>query len=86
MIKEKTIYDELGEERKILQERELLPDWMTTVAWQLLKEKYLTEQLQDAKKQLDGITFTTKNPQDITSINNNVELMSKMFNPGQAEK
>ena len=40
MIKEKTIYDELGEERKILQERELLPDWMTTVAWQLLKEKY----------------------------------------------
>ena len=49
MIKEKTIYDELGEERKILQERELLPDWMTTVAWQLLKEKYLTDEYPDLK-------------------------------------
>lgn len=36
-----TIYDRLGEERKKLQKEGVVPDWMTTGGYQLLKEKYL---------------------------------------------
>lgn len=36
-----TFYDKLSEERKRLQEHDLLPVWFTTAGWQLLKEKYL---------------------------------------------
>lgn len=49
MVKEKTIYDELSEERKKLQEQGFLPDWVTTVAWQMLKEKYLSDKWPDLK-------------------------------------
>jgi hypothetical protein len=48
-MKEKNIYEELGEERKYLQEQGLLPDWVTTAAWQMLKENYLSEQYPDLK-------------------------------------
>jgi ribonucleoside-diphosphate reductase alpha chain len=44
MVKEKSIYDELSEERKLLQEQGTLPSWVTTIAWQMLKEKYLNDQ------------------------------------------
>lgn len=44
MVKEKSIYDELSEERKLLQEQGKLPIWVTTQAWQMLKEKYLSDQ------------------------------------------
>lgn len=47
MVKEKSIYDELSEERKLLQEQGKLPEWVTTLAWQMLKEKYLSEQYPD---------------------------------------
>ena len=47
MVKELSIYDELGEERKQLQEEGKLPAWCTTIAWQMLKEKYLSEQYPD---------------------------------------
>ena len=47
MVKEKSIYDELGEERKTLQAQELLPDWVTTAAWQMLKENYLSAKYPD---------------------------------------
>ena len=47
MVKEKSIYDELSEERKLLQEQGKLPSWVTTVAWQMLKEKYLNDQYPD---------------------------------------
>lgn len=47
MVKEKSIYDELSEERKLLQEQGKLPKWVTTPAWQMLKEKYLTDQYPD---------------------------------------
>ena len=47
MVKEKSIYDELSEERKLLQEQGKLPSWVTTVAWQMLKEKYLSEKYPD---------------------------------------
>lgn len=43
MVKEKSIYDELSEERKLLQEQGTLPSWVTTIAWQMLKEKYLND-------------------------------------------
>lgn len=45
--KEQSIYEELGEERKRLQEEGKLPDWVTTPAWQILKENYLTEKHPD---------------------------------------
>ena len=38
----KSIYEELSEERKKLQAVGKLPQWFTTVAWQILKEKYVT--------------------------------------------
>ena len=47
MVKEKSIYDELSEERKLLQSQGKLPNWVTTLAWQMLKEKYLSEKYPD---------------------------------------
>lgn len=49
MVKELSIYDELSEERKRLQQEGLLPNWVTTMAWQMLKEKYLSEKYPDLK-------------------------------------
>ena len=43
----KSIYKELSEERKQLQEVGLLPEWVTTPAWQLLKGKYTTDDCPD---------------------------------------
>jgi ribonucleoside-diphosphate reductase alpha chain len=42
-----SIYDELSKERKELQTIGKLPSWMTTPAWQLLKEKYTTDEYPD---------------------------------------
>ena len=47
MVKDVSIYDELGEERKRLQEQGRLPNWVTTVAWQMLKENYLSTKYPD---------------------------------------
>ena len=49
MNKELSIYEELGEERKKLQEEGLLPEWVTTISWQMLKESYITEAYPDLK-------------------------------------
>lgn len=38
-----SIYEKLSEERKRLQAEGKLPEWLSTGAWQLLKEKYLYE-------------------------------------------
>jgi ribonucleoside-diphosphate reductase alpha chain len=46
---EMSIYDELGVERKQLQEDGLVPDWCTTAAWQMLKENYLSKDYPDLK-------------------------------------
>jgi ribonucleoside-diphosphate reductase alpha chain len=46
---ELSIYDELGEERKRLQEEGLLPEWCTTFAWQMLKENYINKKYPDLK-------------------------------------
>ena len=43
MVKEKNIYEELSEERKLLQQQGELPEWFTTGSWQLFKEKVLYE-------------------------------------------
>ncbi len=48
MVKqEKSIYDELSDERKELQETGHLPKWCTTIAWQMLKEKNLSAEYPD---------------------------------------
>lgn len=49
MNKDLSIYEELGEERKKLQEEGLLPEWVTTISWQMLKESYITEAYPDLK-------------------------------------
>ena len=43
MKKDKNLYEELGEERKLLQEQGLVPDWCTTLAWQMFKDKFITD-------------------------------------------
>lgn len=47
MVKELSIYDELSNERKELQEQGKLPKWTTTIAWQMLKEKNLSPEYPD---------------------------------------
>jgi len=47
MVKHKSIYEELGEERKLLQAEGKLPMWVTTPAWQILKDKYTTDDCPD---------------------------------------
>ena len=42
-----SIYEELGEERKQLQDDGKLPLWCSTAAWQMLKENYLSETYPD---------------------------------------
>lgn len=49
MMKEISIYEELSNERKQLQAEDRLPKWVTTPAWQMLKEKYLTPEYPDLK-------------------------------------
>jgi ribonucleotide reductase alpha subunit len=49
MVRELSIYEELGEERKLLQENGSLPHWCTTAAWQMLKENYLSNKYTDLK-------------------------------------
>jgi ribonucleoside-diphosphate reductase alpha chain len=49
MVKIKSIYDELGEERRLLQAEGKLPEWVTTPAYQMLKENYLSKKYPDLK-------------------------------------
>ena len=49
MVKDVSIYDALDEESKQLQEDGKLPAWVTTVAWQMLKENYLSDKYPDLK-------------------------------------
>ena len=57
MVKhEKSIYDELSDERKELQETGQLPVWCTTIAWQMLKEKNLSADYPDLKSVYNRIT------------------------------
>jgi ribonucleoside-diphosphate reductase alpha chain len=49
MVKFKSIYDELGEERRQLQSEGTLPEWVTTPAYQMLKENYLSKDYPDLK-------------------------------------
>lgn len=45
--KHKSIYDELGDERKRLQAEGKLPLWVTTPSWQILKDKYTSPEYPD---------------------------------------
>jgi len=66
MVKDVSIYDELGEERKLLQEQGKLPNWVTTVAWQMLKENYLSKKYPDLQSVYTRVAkhaaSYTKNP------------------------
>lgn len=68
MVREKTIFDELSEERKDLQEQWLLPEWVTTQSWQMLKEKMISDDVPDLKSLFTRITkhaasFTSNPPE-----------------------
>lgn len=68
MVKELSIYDELGIERKKLQEEGKLPEWITTNSWQMIKEKNLSPEYPDLKSIYSRIAkhaakYTT-NPSD----------------------
>jgi len=54
---EKTLYAELSQERKDLQEEGLLPDWYTTNAWIMFKQKYLYK-ADNYKEQIERISKT----------------------------
>ena len=71
---ELSIYDELGEERKRLQEEGLLPEWVTTFSWQMLKENYITEKYPDLK-----LVYTRVAKHAATYTNNPEEWEPKFF-------
>lgn len=48
-MSEKSIYKELSEERKMMQEEDTLPEWVTTASYQMLKEKNLSAEYPDLK-------------------------------------
>lgn len=50
-----SIYKELGRERKKLQEEGRIPDWYTTGAYQMFKEKYASEKYPDVKSTFERI-------------------------------
>jgi ribonucleoside-diphosphate reductase alpha chain len=52
------LYKRLSEERKELQVQGLVPDWYSTGAWQMFKEKYLYETDQAVKGQFTRIAKT----------------------------
>lgn len=52
----KTIYQELSEERKSLQEQGLLPEWFTTAGWQLFSSKYTTKTEKNYKEVVERIS------------------------------
>lgn len=52
------LYEKLSNERKQLQEKELLPSWYTTAGWQLFKEKYLYNTEEAVKGQFKRIAKT----------------------------
>jgi len=58
VVKHKSIYEELGDERKQLQEEGKLPMWVTTPAWQILKDKYTTEDCPDLYSIYKRISIT----------------------------
>ena len=52
------LYKKLSEERKELQKQGLVPDWYSTGAWQMFKDKYLYETDQAVKGQFTRIAKT----------------------------
>ncbi|MDD5151507.1 MAG: polymorphic toxin-type HINT domain-containing protein [Flavobacterium sp.] len=56
MKEDKSIYKELSDERKQLQNDGKLPLWVTTGGWQVLKDKYLTPEYPDLFSAFNRIT------------------------------
>ena len=64
MVKERSIYEELGEERKKLQAEGKLPNWVTTAAWQILNDKYTTPEYPDLYSIYKRISITAARHMD----------------------
>jgi ribonucleoside-diphosphate reductase alpha chain len=64
MVKERSIYQELGDERKHLQAEGKLPLWVTTAAWQILKDKYTTDEYPDLHSIYKRISTTAAKHMD----------------------
>lgn len=60
----KSIYQELGDERKKLQAEGKLPMWVTTPAWQILKDKYTTPDCPDLYSIYKRISITAARHMD----------------------
>ncbi len=54
-----SIFEELSQERKRLQESGELPEWFTTLGWQMFKDKYLYE-ASTYEEQIDRIVGTLR--------------------------
>jgi ribonucleoside-diphosphate reductase alpha chain len=72
------LYKKLSEERKELQEQGLVPEWYSTGAWQMFKEKYLYETDQAVKGQFTRIAKTAASHLKGTELEDQAE--SKFFN------
>tara|TARA_R110000803_G_scaffold13482_9_gene37925 strand:- start:8331 stop:10034 length:1704 start_codon:yes stop_codon:yes gene_type:complete len=59
MSNELSIFEDLSEERKQLQEEGKLPSWFTTMGWQMFKDKYLYE-ADTYEEQIDRIVLTLR--------------------------
>jgi ribonucleoside-diphosphate reductase alpha chain len=53
---EMSIYKRYSRERKHLQKEGLVPEWYTTAAWQMFKEKFWTEEYPDIKSTFERIS------------------------------
>lgn len=51
-----SFWDKVGNERRELQEKDLLPDWYSSAGWQLFKDKYLWAE--NPRKQYEAIAAT----------------------------
>ena len=60
----KSIYQELGDERKHLQSEGKLPLWVTTAAWQILKDKYTTDEYPDLYSIYKRVSITAAKHMD----------------------
>ena len=80
MVKEKSIYEELGEERKELQAEGKLPLWVTTAAWQILKDKYTTDQYPDLYSIYKRISSTAAQHMDDDKTHWEKKFFNLMWN------
>ena len=68
MVDEKqieSIYKSFGKERKALQAEGRVPEWFTTAAWQMFREKYITDENPDIKTTYERIAKQAASRMDV---------------------